>query len=308
MPRQLVLNPSVPEPTPYGLLTVASFPDNSDVHWQGGITFQSICVTGQGGTFFDPCVSPFTSGGSSTDPGSFQPTDQRNLRGATPFDTYVEIDCSPVGFTPDDAQQLATQRLGIATPFQAERAFWTGQAGGTPVGAGQGIVYPHLAHAGAVISDTSFTQPVQMQSAPVTGGSATTDVAEALGFLEDGLARCLGGSGVIHVPTIALPTLDAWGLVKVQGQTLRTLNGNRVAVGAGYPGTGPNGATPAVGTTWMFATGPVFGFLGNIRVGNGPDSMDRSKNTLKMIAQRAVLLGWDCCHFGVLTQLGVPPT
>lgn len=296
--RQIV-NPPTTDPSPYGLLSVAQFPDDSDVHWQGGITWQSVCVTGLGGTFFDPCVSPFVSGGgASTDPGQFTPTTQRSLRGATAFSVFAEFDCAPVGN--EQAEQIASAALQQASGWQAERAFWTGQAGG------QGIVYPHLAHAGAAVNDSTTTLPVQMQSAIVTGGSATTDVAEGLGFLEKQIANCNGGVGVIHVATEALPTLDAWGLVKVNGQVLRTLNGSRVAVGAGYPGSAPSGAAAATGTSWMYATGPVFGYRGTVRVTPTREALDRTENTVRMIAQQPYVLGWDCCHAGVLVQLGVP--
>lgn len=293
-PRQIVTGP-VADPSPYGLLSVAEFPPPGDTHWQGGITWQSVCVTGLGGTFFDPCTTPLvTGGGASSDPGSFQPTTYQSLRGATPYMVYAEFDCSPVGN--ERAAEIAEAALNVAQGWQAERAFWTGFAGG------QAVVFPHLAHSGAQQLDGS----VLLQSTPVTGGSATADIAEALGFLEKTIANCNGGVGVIHVPVEALPTLDAWGLVKVNGQVLRTLNGNKVAVGAGYPGTSPTGAAPAAGTTWIYATGPVFGYRGAVRVSGRTDAVDRTENTVKMNAQRTFVLAWDCCHAGALVKLGVP--
>lgn len=298
MPRQLILDPVTADPSPYGLLSVAQFPAAGDTHWQAGVTWQSVCVTGLGGTFFDPCVSPFTSGGSSTDPGQFTPTTQLQLRGATAFLVYAEFDCSPVGNA--EAERIGNAALQQATGWQAERAFWTGTAGG------QGIVYPHLAHNGAAVFDSSTSMPVLMQSAVVTGGSATTDIVEGLGYLEKQIANCNGGVGVIHVPVEALPTLDAWGLVKVNGQVLRTLNGNKVAVGAGYPGSAPSGAPAAAGTSWIYATGPVFGYAGTVRVTPTREALDRTENTIRMIAQRPYVLGWNCCHAAALVQLGVP--
>lgn len=296
-PRQLVTGPTA-DPSPYGLLSVAEFPPAGDTHWQGGITWQSVCVTGLGGTFFDPCTTPtVTGGGASSDPGSFTPTTYQTLRGATPFTVYAEFDCSPVGN--ERATEIATAALQTASGWQVERSFWTGFAAGQPV------VFPHLAHAGAAINDPA-NPSVLLNSPPVTGGSATTDIVEALGFLEQYIANCNGGVGVIHVPVVALPTLDAWGLVKVNGQVLRTLNGNKVAVGAGYPGTSPTGAAPAAGTTWIYATGPVFGYAGAVRVTDSKEGLDRAENTLKMNAQRTYVMAWDCCHAGALVKLGVP--
>lgn len=293
-PRQIVTGPTA-DPSPYGLLSVAEFPSASDVHWQGGITWQSVCVTGLGGTTLDLCTSPLvTGGGATTEPGAFTPTTYQTLRGATPFTVYTQFECSPVGN--EQAEEIATQALQVASGWQVERAFWTGFA------AGQAAVFPHLAHSGAA----QFDGAVLLQSTPVTGGSATTDIAEALGFLEKSIANCNGGVGVIHIPVELLPTLDAWGLVKVNGQVLRTLNGNKVAVGAGYPGSAPSGAAPAAGTTWMYATGPVFGYVGQVRVTPVREALDRTENTLKMNAQRTYVMGFDCCHAGVLVKLGVP--
>lgn len=296
-PRQLVAPPAF-TPLPYGLLTAVEQVPAGDTHWAGGITWQSTCLDSMGTGTWDECITVTGTGGTAPPPPPTKAaTFARDTRGATPFTAMVEFDCSPVGN--EEAQLAATNALAQAGSFQLERAFWTGQVAGF-----NNIVQPHLAAATQVIE---VSTGALMQSVPVTGASA--DAAEALGYLEDQLATCYNGVGVIHVPTVALPTLVAWDLVTVQGATLRTMNGNRVAVGAGYPGTSPAGAAPAAGTTWMYATGAVFCYTGPVRVGDVRDgSFDRSKNTIKMIAERTYVLGWDCCHAGALVQLGVPVT
>jgi hypothetical protein len=89
---------------------------------------------------------------------------------------------------------------------------------------------------------------------------------------------------------------------------MTTKNGNKVAIGGGYPGSGPDGAPRAANTTWLYATGNVFGYRSNVRVRapQGAESIDRSNNTIKMIAERTYVLGWDCCHFAVQAFLGAP--
>lgn len=300
-PRALV-NPPAFTPLPYGLLSVVTNPAPGDGHWQNGIMFQARCPVTLGTTTYDECVTVTGTGNVPAPPagpvggGLVSPTVANSLRGATPFTAVVEFDCSTVGNT--EAARIAEDAMAQAGSYQMERAFWTGTAGGQPV------VYPHLAASQQLLG----TQGELLQTVPVTGGSATTDIADGLGILEKSIADCFNGVGVIHVPTFALPTLDAWGLVKVNGGVLRTLNGNLVAVGSGYPGTSPTGSAPAAGTSWMYATGPIMAYMGSTRIGDMPASLNRAENTILMTGQKTFVLAWDCCHAGVLVQLGVPAT
>jgi hypothetical protein len=291
--RQLVQPPSF-TPLPYGLLSVIQTPTD-DAHWQNGITYQARCAITMGATTYDECIS-VTGTGSTLEPPTKSETHELVLRGAMPFTAYADFECSTVGSLAE-SQQIAEQALAQSDSWQVERAFWTGEA------AGQDVVYPHLAATAAVTGIGGSSDVALMQTVPVTGGPF--DVAEALGFLEQQLADCYNGIGVIHIPVEALPTFDAWGLVKPQGPRLKTLNGNWVAVGAGYPGTSPAGADPAAGTTWIYATGAVFGYSGDVRVTDQTSSINRSENTVTRIAERTHVLGWDCCHAGALMTLGV---
>jgi hypothetical protein len=269
--RQIVDPPSF-TPIPYGLLTTIEFPTPQPAHWQQGITYAPTCgvnVSGVGALIYDECV------------------------------------CATVGLT--DAQATAERALAMAEPWQVERAFWTGISGG------QAVVYPHLAANAQVLDATGIL--LQTPAVNVTGASSVgivgdlVNVVTALGLLEQALANCYNGVGVIHVPELLVPTLDAWGLIRAVGPVMKTLNGNKVAVGAGYPGTGPDGSARAGNTCWMYATGNVFGYRTDVRV-RAPDtsagSLDRATNTRKMIAERTYVIGWDCCHFAVQTALGVP--
>lgn len=288
--RQLVENPLTFTPLPNGLLSVVTNPPLSD-HWSKGVTFQANCLN-SGNTTYDECIS-VTGTGSPPEPNSKSGTTSLELRGATPFSVYTEFDCSPVGI--GDAQKVASQALERTTSWQVERAFWTGIADGQPV------VFPHIAADSEVFDEDEVT----LQTIPTTG-SGPMDIAAGLGFLEQELADCYGASGVIHVSRNVLPTLVAWNLVDARGPQLRTKNGNLVAVGSGYPGTAPDGSDPATGNEWIYATGNVFAYVGETRIQSVPDSFDKANNTVKMIAERTYVLGWDCCHVGVEIILGVP--
>jgi hypothetical protein len=296
-------------PLSYGLWSVVQDRSATDDRWRSGVTWQPICGTAT--TTYDECVTVTGVGGPPPPPAPKAATHTIAARGAQPFTVVAEVDCSPVGFVNDpfertNAQNAARVALAQTEMIQVERAFWTGLAGG------QAVVFPHLAE------DTAFTNSdnIIMQTAVTTvTGSTVLDVVEGLGYLESRLDACYGGQGVIHVPDIVFNALVAQHLI-VQvggpnGPRLQTTRGNLVAVGAGYPGTAPDGTAP-VNAVWMYATGAVFGYRGiepdpegNMRAAyNVRDWFDRAENTVKVQAERTYLLGWDCCHLGVLVSLG----
>jgi hypothetical protein len=143
---------------------------------------------------------------------------------------------------------------------------------------------------------------LQTAATVVSGGGSNPAVA--VGNLEQALADCYKGQGVIHAPTAALATLRSTQLVERQGSRLVTAAGNQVVVGGGYPGTSPAGAAPAAGTSWLYATGRPFIYRGPPRSFPLRDSIDRANNTVQMLAERVFLVGWDCCHFAAPLTLG----
>jgi hypothetical protein len=92
-------------------------------------------------------------------------------------------------------------------------------------------------------------------------------------------------------------------VIEVRGGVLMTKSGNLVAAGSGYPGTGPSGQAITPTTSWMFATGPVFAYASQTRVNDLRTALDRSTNTVKYIAERTYVIGWDCCHAAVQTDI-----
>lgn len=304
-PRQIVDGPTFTS-SRFGLLSAVQLPPARDGHWQNGVTWSSYCPEGMGDTTYDECIA--TTGApdaSPPEPAAKTTNVDHVIRGATPFTVYVRFDCAPVGN--EEAQRIATRALGQVEQWQVERTFWTGLVDGIE------LAFPHLAADAQVLdADGVVLQPVT--STAVTG--TPVDVATGLGRLEQALADCYGGRGVIHVPLELLPSLDAYTLVRPTGgrdadsgqfgRQLETLAGNLVAVGAGYPGTGPDGVDPGATSTWMYATGPVFMYRSDVHVNPFSSTVNRTNNTVEMIAERTYVLGFDCCLHAVQIELGVP--
>lgn len=295
--RQIVDGPEF-SALPDLLWETAQHPSTSDPHWQQGVTWIEQC--GAGGTTYDECLAVTGTGGTPAAPDGFPSTVTQTSRGATPFTVYAAFECSAVGrsLDPDSAERS----LLLSEGYQTSRAFWTGIAGSS-TGTAQRTVYPHLA-ANATLNDP---QGIRLQTAAtplVTGGE---DPSVALGQLESSLATCYGGQGVIHIPTYALPTFASRMLVEPgEGGMLRTLAGNLVVSASGYTGSSPAGADPAAGTAWVYATGALIGYRSDVSVREFPQTFDRSENTVKALATRTYLFGFECCHYAALVDLGVP--
>lgn len=280
-------------PMPYGLLDAVDLRTDSDPHWQAGVEWQPLC--GGSSTTFDFCVT----GGA---PPRLADTGGRDTRGALPFTVYAEIDCAPVGPTWATEMDDAVRLLEFTEQYQVERAFWTGQI--TGLTGPENRVLPHLA------SSTTVTEPIGGTSNVITLQTAATIVSgSALGFtsglgaLEAALAACYDGEAILHIPVQAIPVAAANVVFYRDGNVLRTFNGNKIVAGAGYANTSPSGVPAAPGTAWIYATGAMFAYKGAVKTFTREQSLDRSTNTLKAIAQRTYVLGWDCCHFAVLVNI-----
>lgn len=287
--RQLIELPAAFTPLPYGLWDTVQHPAAGGPHWQQGITWVERCPTGD--TTYDECLAVTGTGAPPEPPPKTANVDQ-TTRGALPFTVYAEFECSPVGLA--DAEAVASDALARVEQQQVESAFWTGVAGGQPV------VFPHLS-ADAEVLDGEVI--LQTAASPVVTGA---DVAHALGALEQELADCYRGQGLIHVPRSALPTLAAWNLARVDDGRLVTPAGNLIVAGTGYTGSGPDGTAAAAGTAWIYATGAAWGYRSDPYVSRLRDSLDRTSNTIRMLAERTYLLGFECCLLAAHIALGVP--
>lgn len=290
-------------PSEFGLASVVNWQQSDSERWVGGVKWEPVCVTGAN-TTLSPCVT----GAPVIDTPAKAPTWSYLLRGARSFTVFSEIDCSPVGSW-DEAIERASAGLTQAEAWQVERVFQTGVAAGFA-----SIVYPNLTVTGPISDPIDSTILLQPASTIISG--SPLDVVEALGRLEQAISgNCYaGGRPTIHVPLQIAAEMVARQLVErstgPNGPALRTkTQGSLVAVGDGYlPSAGPGGTTPPAGSGWMYATGSLFGYRSTIKLlGTNKDALDRSENTLKRIAERHVLIGWDCCLTAILVTLGGEP-
>lgn len=276
---------------PYGLLTAVEMRGSDDVHWQGGVEWQTVC--GGGGTTYDECVwLNATTGLVITGAVPKVPTADMSTWGATPFTVYEEIDCSPVGFY-DDSEKRVREVFLRNEQYKVEQVFWTGAVGGQSP-----AQYPHLASTSTVVATEASGFTVTLQNATTTITGTGLCAQAALGALEGAFADCYRGTGVIHVPVDLIPYFDEAYLLHREGNRLVTTNGNTVVAGSGYPGTSPAGAVTA-DHLWIYMTPPVFAYRSNIRVFSRETTLDRSVNTVKAIAERNYVLGYDCCLVGI---------
>lgn len=304
--RQIIDGPAF-TPLPNFLWDAAQHPAPAGLgaHWQQGVTWIERC--GGAGTAYDECLAVTGTGGTPAAQGALASNVTQTNRGATAFTVQAEFDCSPVG--QDYVQDKAEEALSKMEAYWVTRAFWTGTAGytGTPPGTAQTTVWPHLA-ANATLDDPQGIRLQTAASPVITGSSGQDDPAVMLGRLEAQLASCYGGQGVIHIPYSALPTFTSRMLIlpETPNGPLRTLAGNLVVPGVGYTGSSPAGAAPAEGFSWIYATGAVFGFRSDVYAREFPGTFDRAENTVRHMASRTYLFGFECCHIAALVALGVP--
>lgn len=76
-------------------------------------------------------------------------------------------------------------------------------------------------------------------------------------------------------------------------------------IGSGYPGTGPAGAAPAAGSTWVFATGPVAVWRSDVYMvpNDLSEAVDRSINDVTVYAERYYAVGYSCAVLAVNVDL-----
>lgn len=139
--------------------------------------------------------------------------------------------------------------------------------------------------------------------------AGSVNLIDAYAALEGAIAASCR-AGVIHTNVVAATWAAHLGLISRDGQVMRTGLGTPVAVGSGYTGASPDGAAPADGTSWLYATGPIRVRRGAVEQYPADLSgVDRSINRLVVRVERPVLVEWDrCLHAAVLADLGEVPS
>jgi hypothetical protein len=282
-------------PLRFGLLSVAE-PIASAERWRMGIERRSPVCDGAASVFLLPCPP---SGGPAVTP---TVTGSPNV-GANAFRVYAYVPCAPVGWG-NDLGELKARSMSALTNGEGrvvESVFWSGA-----IDFGSGTVYPHLAANTAVSGSPQGAAQILLQPPAATpAGSSALDPVIALGALEQALAECYGGEGVIHVPRKALAQLDHNYVVHQSGQQLRTLSGNVVAGYSGGRYPGPDGSEPSAGNAWFYGTGAVQVYRSPIvEIGEQPaEFVGRTDNSTVYVVARDYLVTFDCCLIAVQATL-----
>ncbi|NBU22554.1 MAG: hypothetical protein EBS38_01355 [Actinobacteria bacterium] len=172
-----------------------------------------------------------------------------------PFFIEATEDISTFGFLGLDRIARITRQIEAGSQKAIERELW------------DGVVRKGESHENAALSSATVT---------ILGGGTAYSAKRALALLEQGIAEAsqFGEQGLIHM------TRDVAALLSSNSQMLfhnkvkdhlQTMGGTPVVVGNGYSGNGPDGDTHAEASAtnkWMYATGTVRVYLGDVDVVN----------------------------------------
>jgi hypothetical protein len=172
-----------------------------------------------------------------------------------PFFIELEETRSALSFNAIDRIARLTRQLDGMTQKAIEKELWDGD------------VRKGESHDNKSLSDATATL--------VNSGTALT-AQKALAQIEAAIAaQSHGGEqGVIHMTRDVAALLSTTGQVFLHDEGrdhLQTLSGTPVIIGSGYSGTGPDGATGATASAtnkWIYGTGTVKLYLGDIDVVN----------------------------------------
>jgi hypothetical protein len=185
-----------------------------------------------------------------------------------PFLVYASMTCGLAGRSIEEHSGRVLRRLQAREGWGVERAFW-GDDAAVP-GYLQSLALTSLGDAGLV---------------------------EALSILEQDAADNYGMPVLIHARTGLAAWLGAAGLIRnvtSDGATY-TWRGNRVVFGDGYGDSDEAGVAFAAGTGGLFATGPVTIWRdANAEVAPAAQTLDRSTNQVKLLAERAFVVVHEC--------------
>jgi len=138
-----------------------------------------------------------------------------------------------VGYNADEVTARLRRTADATESYAIARELWTGE----------------------VAQAFDLPNPYLAKDPTVLGGGAPVTPRRGLGLLEEAVGDALtGGQAFIHVARAARPYL--WELEKI-GNLLFTKLDNAIVCDAGYPGSAPDGETPADDVAWIYATGPV---------------------------------------------------
>jgi hypothetical protein len=153
-------------------------------------------------------------------------------------------------------------------------------------------------------------------NANLVNGTTALGATLALAQLEADMAAAsnAGENGVIHMTRDVAALLSTTGQVFLHSEGkdhLQTLSGTPVVIGSGYSGNGPTGQTGAAASAtnkWMYGTGAVKLYLGDVDVVNDNLSqaydVNGNQNDMRIKAIRPAAVYFDTSiHLAVRVDL-----
>lgn len=179
---------------------------------------------------------------------------------------YGGITCKGPGFNMADAEAKTKKAFEAMESVGVERALMTTR----------------------FVAGSSWAAPTDLTPA---GGAVSPQAG--LAFLEGDASCKYAGSPIIHAPRQVASLLTGNLGIKLESDSLITGLGSRVVAGGGYgcPNQGPNGAAPAAGEMWMYASGEVTVARSETITAS---SLDQSTNDVYVLVERAYVVAVDC--------------
>jgi hypothetical protein len=279
MPGLFAQADPIPATPPMHGLTASAAEATGPVRWELGFTVSpENCVDISG---FDPDLCTAWPDQTLPKPTKSVAGRPLNAYDVMPFALESPFECDAQGFNVIDFQGRARRQLESATSKGLEHELWT--------------------------ADLKPENASLDNGATILGAGAPFGLLQGLALLGQALSNCAaGGRGMIHAPTFIV---DMWlanhgMLLKLEATRIVTTNrGDVIVSGTGYPGTGEDGLAVALGSSWVYATGPVQYRLGETSVypETVKEALNRKSNDIEYRAERTAAVNFDpCCHFGIL--------
>lgn len=212
-----------------------------------------------------------------------------------PFFIELQETRSGLSFNAIDRIARLTRQLEGMTQKAIETELW------------DGAVRKGESHDNKALSDAN---------ANLVNGTTALSAIQALAQLEADMAAAspAGENGVIHMTRDIAALLSTTGQVFLHGEGgdhLQTLSGTPVVIGSGYSGNGPTGQTGASASAtnkWMYGTGTVKLYLGDVDVVNDNLSqaydVNGNQNDMRIKAIRPAAVYFDTSiHLAVRVDL-----
>ena len=239
----------------FGLLDVATVVTPGDPHWQNGVEYEPPVLPGADATEIECLDGPNTAR---------EPEFGIDTAEAAAFRVWAGFSCKTVGLTMADVRARALAKLNVSEGPFAEAQIWS-----------------------------EVSHPIMDDTTPIVSGEPLP-IEQAVGLLERALYTGYSSVGVLHLPRELAAPADKAGIIRVDGNVIRTKLGTPIVFG-NYDGTeGPEAV--AAGQLWIAATGDVTVLRGATEVNTDEGAtawVDVSTNTVYGIAERPWSVLWD---------------